>query len=48
VHQPIRERGRKVGELLVNPDSAEGQILLPIELIIRSSTGPSSGSFRSA
>jgi DNA-binding LacI/PurR family transcriptional regulator len=44
VRQPIRERGRKVGELLINPDSPEGQILLPIELIIRSSTGPSKGS----
>jgi len=48
VRQPIRERGRKVGELLINADSAEGQILLPMELTIRSSTGPSSGSFRSA
>src|SRR4029453_712443 len=41
VRQPIQERGRKVGELLMNPDSSEGQILLPIELVIRSSTGPS-------
>ena len=44
VRQPIRERGRKVGELLINPDSPDRQVLLPIELVIRSSTGPSRGS----
>jgi DNA-binding LacI/PurR family transcriptional regulator len=47
VRQPIRERGRKVGELFINPDSPDRQVLLPIELVIRSSTGPSRGSIRS-
>ena len=40
VRQPIRERGRRVGELLINPDSPDRKILLPIRLIVRSSTGP--------
>ena len=40
VRQPIRERGRRVGELLLNPDASEQQVLLPIQLIARSSTGP--------
>lgn len=40
VRQPIRDRGRRVGELLINPDAPDRQMLLPIELIIRSSTGP--------
>jgi DNA-binding LacI/PurR family transcriptional regulator len=46
VRQPIRERGRRVGELLIDPDSSDRQILLPIELIIRSSTGLSTSSRR--
>ena len=46
VRQPIRERGRRVGELLIDPDSSDRQILLPIELIIRSSTGLSTSSGR--
>jgi hypothetical protein len=46
VRQPIRERGRRVGQLLIDPESRDRQILLPIELIIRSSTGPSTGSGR--
>jgi len=40
VRQPIVERGRRVGELLINPDASERQVLLPIQLIARSSTGP--------
>ena len=40
VRQPIRERGRRVGELLINPHASERQALLPIQLIARSSTGP--------
>ena len=46
VRQPIRERGRRVGQLLIDPESRDRQILLPIELIIRSSTGPSTRSGR--
>ena len=40
VRQPIRERGRRVGRLLVDPDAAPRQVLLPIELVVRGSTGP--------
>jgi DNA-binding LacI/PurR family transcriptional regulator len=39
VRQLIRERGRRVGELLISPDAPERQVLLPIQLITRSSTG---------
>jgi DNA-binding LacI/PurR family transcriptional regulator len=40
VRQPIRERGRRVGELLLDSDRPDRQVLLPIELIVRTSTGP--------
>jgi hypothetical protein len=33
--------------LLINPDSPDRQVLLPIELVIRSSTGSSRDSIRS-
>jgi len=40
VRQPIRERGRQVGRLLVDPTATPRQVLLPIELVVRGSTGP--------
>jgi len=40
VRQPIRERGREVGRLLLEPDAAPRQVLLPISLVTRSSSGP--------
>lgn len=40
LHQPIKEKGRLVGELLLDPDRAEQQVLLPIHLEVRTSTGP--------
>ncbi len=40
VAQPIGERGRAVGRLLVDPEAAPRQVLLPIELVVRASTGP--------
>jgi DNA-binding LacI/PurR family transcriptional regulator len=40
VRQPIRERGRQVGRLLVDPTATPRQVLLPIELVARASTGP--------
>jgi len=39
VRQPILQKGREVGRLLVQPDSHPQQVLLPIELVTRSSTG---------
>ncbi len=40
VRQPIREKGRRVGQLLLDPDPALRQVLLPIELMARRTTGP--------
>ena len=40
VRQPIRERGRAVGRLLVEQDAGPRQVLLPISLVVRGSTGP--------
>ncbi|MDN5725617.1 MAG: LacI family DNA-binding transcriptional regulator [Propionibacteriales bacterium] len=40
VRQPIEEKGRLVGKLLLDPELPERQVLLPIELVVRSSTGP--------
>jgi DNA-binding LacI/PurR family transcriptional regulator len=39
VHQPIREKGQHVGRLLLDPESQPRQVLLPISLITRGSTG---------
>ena len=41
VRQPMRERGRQVGRLLVDPTAEPRQVLLPVELVVRGSTGPS-------
>ena len=40
VHQPIRDKGRHVGRLLVDPQSQPRQVLLPISLAVRATTGP--------
>ena len=40
VRQPIRDKGQHVGRLLIDPASQPRQVLLPISLVIRSSTGP--------
>jgi DNA-binding LacI/PurR family transcriptional regulator len=40
VHQPITEKGRLIGRLAMDPDYPTRQITLPIELEVRSSTGP--------
>lgn len=39
VRQPVRDRGRAVGRLLVNPEHGPRQQLLPITLVRRSSSG---------
>jgi DNA-binding LacI/PurR family transcriptional regulator len=38
VRQPILSKGRRVGELLLDPDLEPRQVLLPIELVVRQST----------
>ena len=40
MRQPIGDKGRLVGELLLDPEITPRQILLPMELITRSTTGP--------
>jgi DNA-binding LacI/PurR family transcriptional regulator len=40
VHQPIRDKGQHVGRLLIDPESQPRQVLLPISLMTRSTTGP--------
>ena len=39
VRQPILEKGRLVGELLLDAEREPRQVLLPIELVVRDSTG---------
>ncbi|HET8916072.1 MAG TPA: LacI family transcriptional regulator, partial [Propionibacteriaceae bacterium] len=43
IHQPIRQKGQHVGRLLIDPESSPRQVLLPISLVARSSTGPAPG-----
>jgi DNA-binding LacI/PurR family transcriptional regulator len=40
VRQPIRDKGRTLGRMLLDPSYTEERIVLPTELVIRSSTGP--------
>jgi len=40
VSQPIEDKGRYAGRLAMDPDYPQRQILLPVELIVRGSTGP--------
>jgi DNA-binding LacI/PurR family transcriptional regulator len=40
IRQPIREKGQHVGRLLIDPESQPQQVLLPINLVIRSTTAP--------
>jgi DNA-binding LacI/PurR family transcriptional regulator len=40
VRQPIREKGRLLGRMLLDPSCTEERVVLPTELIVRSSTGP--------
>ena len=44
VRQPIAERGRIAGRMLLDPDYTERRIVLPTELVVRSSTGPATTS----
>ena len=45
VHQPIRDKGRHVGRLLIDPESEPRQVLLPISLMRRATTGPARGAY---
>jgi DNA-binding LacI/PurR family transcriptional regulator len=43
VRQPIRIKGQLLGRMLLDPTYTEERVVLPTELIIRSSTGPARG-----
>jgi len=40
VRQPIAEKGRLLGRMLLDPDFTERRVVLDTELVVRSSTGP--------
>ena len=40
VRQPIREKGRLMGRMLLDPTYTDQRVVLPTELIVRHSTGP--------
>ena len=40
IHQPVRDKGRLAAELLLDPQRTDRRIVLPHELIVRSSTRP--------
>jgi DNA-binding LacI/PurR family transcriptional regulator len=40
VRQPIKDKGRAVGRILLDPSTTERQLLMPTQLIVRSSSGP--------
>lgn len=40
VRQPITERGREIGRMLLDPDEGPRQVLMPVELVVRRSSGP--------
>jgi DNA-binding LacI/PurR family transcriptional regulator len=40
VRQPHREKGRRAAELLLRPGAVDDEQRLPIELVVRASTGP--------
>jgi DNA-binding LacI/PurR family transcriptional regulator len=40
IRQPIKDKGRAVGRVLLDPETTERQILLPTELVVRASSGP--------
>jgi DNA-binding LacI/PurR family transcriptional regulator len=40
VRQPIRDKGRLLGRMLLDPSYTEERVVLPTELVVRSSTGP--------
>jgi DNA-binding LacI/PurR family transcriptional regulator len=40
IRQPIAEKGRLLGRMLLDPDFTERRVVLDTELVVRSSTGP--------
>jgi DNA-binding LacI/PurR family transcriptional regulator len=42
IRQPVRDRGRLMGRMLLDPSFTERRVVLPTELVVRASTGPAS------
>jgi DNA-binding LacI/PurR family transcriptional regulator len=40
VRQPLLRKGEEAGRLLVAPPAQPAEVLLPVELVVRGSTGP--------
>jgi DNA-binding LacI/PurR family transcriptional regulator len=40
IRQPIKDKGRRVGRILLDPATTERQVLMPTELVVRASSGP--------
>ncbi len=40
VRQPIVERGREIGRMLLDPDQEPRQVMMDVELVVRRSSGP--------
>jgi DNA-binding LacI/PurR family transcriptional regulator len=40
VRQPITDRGREIGRMLLDPDQAPRQVMMPVELVERRTSGP--------
>ncbi len=40
IRQPIRDKGRTVGRILLDPAYTERQVLMPTQLVVRASSGP--------
>ncbi|WP_117208499.1 LacI family DNA-binding transcriptional regulator [Allorhizocola rhizosphaerae] len=47
IRQPALDKGRIAGELLLDAERAERQVVLPTELMVRASTGPNNEAGRS-
>ena len=43
VRQPIREKGRLMGRMFLDPTCVDRRVVLPTELVVRRSTGPARG-----
>jgi DNA-binding LacI/PurR family transcriptional regulator len=39
VRQPLRRKGEEAGRLLVHPPAGPREVLLPVDLVVRDSTG---------
>ncbi|HEY5821076.1 MAG TPA: LacI family DNA-binding transcriptional regulator [Propionibacteriaceae bacterium] len=43
IRQPILERGREIGRLLLDAESQPRQVMLPVQLVVRATTGRARG-----